>query len=503
MSHTLNAGAGRLFASYDDLVAVVDEDGKFLRLTSEFDKAPDNLDAMTKYTDANNNTVRAMLQAAGRSAALTMGVDDVAAPEMVSAAPAASELRHGHKKSWSELFPALSERKYRYIDSKGEVAHLSKTVMPSYLQPDKDGTEMFGEEIGACGIPKGSRTWKLRTQLMDQLNKLVVEGNCFGECKEDEALDKMEKRYLKYFKGEGDNCALSKFSDDDRLKLLAAKKAMLQHQSFAFLHSECEGDAECNPFGKDNIMPKELIECSGIREGGLLFGDESMAAVGKFLSGSQKAGESPAALGHASNLYQTGLIAPGVDKSKLWINICYLVARSDLDANEAGIARGKEGNELAGEHAYFDTKWVAANVLEQKKYVTMKGVEHAITERKRAILKVNRQILELQMQMSNVHGTGNFFSGEDTDSEDSNFNSSTKGLTMYVQNSVSRAKNMLLSSEARRKMREDTQGFRFQVAHGKKGVAHATEKALGKLILGGKKKKKKRNHSRRRRSSRR
>ena len=387
----------------------------------------------------------------------------------------------------------MSSDKYRYIGKDGKVKHLKDVNTPSYL-----GGKPFGNDIGPCGIPKGSRTWKLRAQLMKQLKTLDGESDCLGQCKEDESLDKMEKRFAKFFQKQDEKCVLSSFEKDDRLRLLAAKKEMLEHQSFAFLHSECEGDEECNPFEAD-IMSKTLIECCGVKDGELLFGDESMAAVGKFLSGSQKVGESPAALGHASNLYPTGLIAPGVDKSKLWINICYLVARSELDMSAAEIAQRKEGKELQAEHAYLDTKWVPANVLEQKKYTTLKGIDRAITERKRAILKVNRQILELQLQMANVHGSDHFFSGEDSDTSD--FADSQRGLELYVTNSVTRAKNMLLGSEARRKMKEADEAFHLRVAHGKKGVSKATEKALAKLMGGKKPRRKKhgRRHSRRRR----
>lgn len=407
------------------------------------------------------------------------------------------------RSNWSELFPALSmQTKMRYVGKDGKtVKNILDHDVPKYM-----GTGTFQQQspdLGACGIPKGSRTWRLRQQLMTQLKGLAksegaADGLCFGSCKEDEHLEKMEATYRKHFKGD---CGLSSFKNDDRLKMLEAKKQMLHRQSFAFLHSECEGDDECNPFGKDDIMPEPLLDCCGVREGALLFGDESMAAVGKFLSGSQKAGESPAALGHASNLYQTGLIAPGVDKSKLWINICYLVGKPMQDLSEAQ-KKGVDSKRLASsDNAYLDTKWVPANVLEQKKYMTLKGIERAITERKRAILKVNRQILELQMQMANVQGSDNYFSGDEDSGSDSSFVNTQKGIEMYVQNSVNRAKSVLLGAAAKRHLREADQKFNMRVAHGKKGVARETEKALAKLIGGKKKKthKRKRHRSSRRR----
>ena len=83
----------------------------------------------------------------------------------------------------------------------------------------------------------------------------------------------------------------------------------------------------------------------------------------------------------------------------------------------------------------------------------------------------------------------------------SDFADSQRGLELYVTNSVTRAKNMLLGSEARRKMKEADEAFHLRVAHGKKGVSKATEKALAKLMGGKKPRRKKhgRRHSRRRR----
>ena len=136
------------------------------------------------------------------------------------------------------------------------------------------------------------------------------------------------------------DCQIEDFENNERLKFLAAQREMMNRQNFSFLHSECESDVNCNPFG-DEVMPKELCDCCGLKEGEILFNSPQMAAIGKALAGKQSAGQS-AVLGHA-NLYRTGVIAPGVDPNQLWVNVCYLVliALSTLDKQTRETVEGK------------------------------------------------------------------------------------------------------------------------------------------------------------------
>ena len=292
----------------------------------------------------------------------------------------------------------------------------------------------------------GERMKTLQEKLVKQLDDLAKQAGdeqpnalCGLACSEDIEMARMLKMYEKLLKdaqaktgGQSVGCDLTKFEDDETLKLLRQKQGLLEKQSFAFLHAECEAVEQCEPH--EHLINDELIDCSGLHESEILFNDTHMAAIGQYLAGAQRDGQSPGALGHASRLYKSGTIAPGVNPDELWINVCYRVPGVD-----------------DGDEKKIDTMWVRANVCDQRKYETLRAIRKAITEQKRAILALNREILDLQYQVSAGHGFAGpaaFFSTARREG------AADDGLRtqMAIKSSVARAANsMRRNSDRRRK----------------------------------------------------
>ena len=400
---------------------------------------------------------------------------------------------------WSTLIKSLGEKKWASINPEtGEAERLNEVDMPNYLlkkeDRDTEKTAKFESVVGKCGLVEGSRLYKLRDQLIKQLRDLAEkqgkDENCIGVCQEDEDLLTMIEKMRKLMGEDAKNCQLETFDKNERLKLLAAKRAMLDRADFSFLHSECESDINCNPF-KENVIPVSLRKCSGVYEGEILFNSPQMAAIGKALAGKQRNGESPAALGHASNLYPTGVIAPGTDPNQLWVNVCYLVsipfsslskdARAKLKAmREADKAARKAGEPLPDQElqevTYLDTKWVPANVMEQEKFVTMQKLDKAITEQKRTILKVNRRIIQLQLQMLNVQGNDEWFSHEDN----SYGYSSELAIHEKVKHSVERARYEIQRRAAARAQRDADEMYGLKLK--RNGLGNKKNASLRRLM---------------------
>ena len=341
----------------------------------------------------------------------------------------------------ADRYAAALKRKTQYLDADGTVQ--SAPGVASVPPASTSGA--------SCG-PQSARMTTLQHSLIEQLTKLGTEVEnkdadalCGLSCSEDVEMDRMMAMYEKLSTSSAGaqvaNCELTKFDDDDTLKLLEQKKKMLEAQSFAFLHAECEAVEQCAPH-KD-VIPTSLIGCSGLHESEILFNDTSMAAIGQFLAGAQRDGQSPGALGHASRLYATGTIAPGVNKDELWINVCYRVV---------GKADGADGA--------VDSMWVRANMCEQRKYETLRAIQKAITEQKRAILALNREILDLQYEVSSasqkLQNPADFFS---TDRRDGAKDSSREKLA--IKHSVARAANSLRRNSDRRN--SDRRGQRPQL----------------------------------------
>jgi hypothetical protein len=297
----------------------------------------------------------------------------------------------------------------------------------------------------------------LQTKLIVQLNTLEKEASsseadalCGLACSEDVEMDRMMRQYeevLEKAKAQSQPgaptaaCELTKFDADETIALLKQKKKLLKKQSFAFLHAECEAVELCDPYDAQHV-PKKLVACSGLHDSEMLFNDTSMAAIGQYLAGPQRDGQSPGALGHASRLYPTGTIAPGVNPDELWINVCYRVA---------GTKDNQEGS--------VDTMWVRANVCDQRKYETLRAIDKAITEQKRAILALNREILDLQFEVSSaqglVHSPAAFFSTARRDN--GALDESFMRTEMAIKNSVARAASTLRRNSDRRRRPSITQ----------------------------------------------
>ncbi len=338
----------------------------------------------------------------------------------------------------SIMYEQALKRKGTWLGADGQLQFANKTTGASTVDASQRYTATCNDQ--------SQRLNELQDKLIDQLVKLDTEakvkdadGLCGLSCSEDTEMERMQQMYTEILAkvmkaGQGSvSCDLNTFTGDETLSLLKGKQTQLEAQSFAFLHAECEAVEQCKPHIK--VIPEGLIDCSGLYESEILFNDTHMAAIGQYLAGAQRDGQSPGALGHASRLYKSGTIAPGVNPDELWINVCYRVAGTDDDT--------KPG--------YVDTMWVRANVCDQRKYETLRAIRKAITEQKRAILALNREILDLQYQVSAGHGfTGPaaFFSTARREG------AVDDGLRtqMAIKSSVARAANsMRRNSDRRRK----------------------------------------------------
>jgi hypothetical protein len=348
------------------------------------------------------------------------------------------------------LYDAAQTRKTLYLDVDGV------TVKPAGAKVTiKTGGSTV---LSASSCTDGQARMKdLQTKLIVQLNTLEKEASsseadalCGLACSEDVEMDRMMRQYeevLEKAKAQSQPgaptaaCELTKFDADETIALLKQKKKLLKKQSFAFLHAECEAVELCDPYDAQHV-PKKLVACSGLHDSEMLFNDTSMAAIGQYLAGPQRDGQSPGALGHASRLYPTGTIAPGVNPDELWINVCYRVA---------GTKDNQEGS--------VDTMWVRANVCDQRKYETLRAIDKAITEQKRAILALNREILDLQFEVSSaqglVHSPAAFFSTARRDN--GALDESFMRTEMAIKNSVARAASTLRRNSDRRRRPSITQ----------------------------------------------
>ena len=338
----------------------------------------------------------------------------------------------------SIMYEQALKRKGTWLAADGTVAYAKDNGTVTTVENDR--------HKASCNS-QSERLDELQRKLIDELNKLSVEaskneadGLCGLSCSEDTEMERMQHMYTKILAeakntggGNGVSCDLNTFDEDDTIKLLQGKKVQLEAQSFAFLHAECEAVEQCDPHKLLNI-PESLVDCSGLHESEILFNDTHMAAIGQYLAGAQRDGQSPGALGHASRLYKPGTIAPGVNPDELWINVCYRVPGVD-----------------DGDVKKIDTMWVRANVCDQRKYETLRAIRKAITEQKRAILALNREILDLQYQVSAGHGFAGpaaFFSTVRREG------AADDGLRtqMAIKSSVARAANsMRRNSDRRRK----------------------------------------------------
>ncbi len=341
------------------------------------------------------------------------------------------------KKKYNGMYEAALLRRRTVVNDDGTgVAYIGDGGKASPTKPT----------VGADCTSGSDRMKNLQEKLVKQLQDLAKQAGdeepnalCGLACSEDVEMQRMFGMYEKLLKdakaksgAQSVGCDLTKFDDDETLKLLNQKLGVLEKQSFAFLHAECEAVEQCAPH--DNLIPSQLIDCSGLYESEILFNDTHMAAIGQYLAGAQRDGQSPGALGHASRLYASGTIAPGVNPDELWINVCYRVAGKP-DAADGSV----------------DTMWVRANVCDQRKYETMRAIRKAITEQKRAILALNREILDLQYQVSAGHGFGGgpaaFFS---TARREGVADDSIR-THMAIKNSVARAANSLRRNSDRRR----------------------------------------------------
>lgn len=449
---------------------------------------------------------KAAAASAASGASGTSGTGTAAAASGTSGGPPPANT----KRDWKDLIQSLGmDNKTRHVaynekTNKYEVQTLADMPMPAYLQTkamrdagNKANYLPFTKEIGKCGLIEGSRLYKLREQLVKQLKDLAAQqddpkNKCITVCKEDEELLAMMDQLKSLMGDHATSCQLEEFSDNEKLKLIAAKKGMLEKADFSFLHSECESDINCNPF-QDDVIPKSLLDCCGLLQGEILFNSPKMAAIGKALAGKQRNGQSPAALGHASHLYDTGIIAPGTNPDQLWVNVCYLVSvplaqldkkrRDEIKAKQVAQKAARAADLAAAKTAkaagtavpaatvghitevtYLDTKWVPANVCEQEKFNTLQVLKKAVTDQKRTILKVNRQILQLQMQMLNVQGDDNWFSDDD-----STYGYNPEyGVKEQVKHSVRRARYKLERVAAARQMRDNERKFHMEMDFGGK-----------------------------------
>jgi hypothetical protein len=334
----------------------------------------------------------------------------------------------------AQKYDAALKRKGTWLAADGTLA---------YAKADGTVTDDVTQRAKADCNSQSQRMKDLQAKLIEQLAKLEAEASknevdamCGLACSEDVEMNRMLNMYEKLLKdaktksgAQSAGCDLTKFDDDETLKLLKNKLEQLERQSFAFLHAECEAVEQCAPH--EDLIPTNLIDCSGLYESEILFNDTHMAAIGQYLAGAQRDGQSPGALGHASRLYKSGTIAPGVNPDELWINVCYRVAGTADDA--------------------IDTMWVRANVCDQRKYETLQAIRKAITEQKRAILALNREILDLQYQVSAGHGFGGgpaaFFS---TARREGAVDDSVR-TQMAIKSSVARAANSLRRNSDRRR----------------------------------------------------
>ena len=316
----------------------------------------------------------------------------------------------------------------------------------------------------SCRHPRGSRVYQLRKLLVDELNKIAptsdpkADESCMQVCDEDRDMLKMMKSYRDLQGKLTGKCTLASFDKDPKLKLLAAKRAMLDRQSFAYLHGECEGTNRCNPYG-DACVKTTLIPCSGLLEAdSLLFGDDQLAGIGREIAGKQRHGDSPAARGFAANLFQTNTLAPGAKrkggKPSVWVNICYPVVDSATSFAPGGkLDVSSSGMTMA-------VKWIEANAMETAKYHTLQALDEAIKRQKRRILAVNRQMLTLQTRLSQISPSDSFGLA------DASYPDAIQNMELFVENTVGGIKNQLIRRNAEKRLKDsrDTLDMHMAVA---------------------------------------
>jgi len=260
-----------------------------------------------------------------------------------------------------------------------------------------------------------SKDSQLRAILMDQLDEMAKkEGECGAyNCSEDKELDEMQELY-KNLMGDG-KCDLGTFNNSPRIKILKAMIETLKFSSYGFLHRSCEGTNNCNPYAK--TVPEALLGCCGLQQGAPLFYDADLEAVGAHLAGKQGSPKSdtPASRGHCANFYPTGTIAPGRGK-ELYVNVCYR-------------AKGEEGIKVGDKHV--GVKWVKANRMEIAKYQTLKDLQSELTRQKKAVLSVNRKMLQLQQSLIGLVPGGD-------DKEDTMEDMLVDNMKMFVARSAKR-----------------------------------------------------------------
>ena len=222
-------------------------------------------------------------------------------------------------------------------------------------------------------------------------------GLCAFSCEEDQVLVKLQKRYKQIMEKQNDclgkinsTCqfnmpeCLKDFDKDQRIIYLQSKLASIDQLNFNFLHKVCDNVLNTNPLA---TIPENLIKCSGIYEMDCkhFFHDPDLAAIGRQLAGRNQAG-SPADRGFAADFYPVGTIVQ--TKNGYWTNVA--TAAYDCYADDA---------------AQRDTiriKWVKSNLLEVAKAATKKDLDQRILARKRSLLGIARQFLNLQSKMYNL-----------------------------------------------------------------------------------------------------
>ena len=167
---------------------------------------------------------------------------------------------------------------------------------------------------------------------------------------------------------------------DARVLTLQKKKHEVQQHDFSFLRNN-PGSCDDGSCGDGDVMPATLIECCGLYEGELLFGDPLIAAVGKFLADDQKCGSSPASLGHAASLYAPGTVAPGTTGALFTVVVTTFdksgrVTHDDDDDDDDEARRSP----AQSQYHYRRARWVESNACEQKKFEMFRALDAEIAK---------------------------------------------------------------------------------------------------------------------------
>lgn len=261
---------------------------------------------------------------------------------------------------------------------------------------DDDAAE---EKLGKICTKQGYKQ-EIRRKLMQKLNALSQDP-CFkdtGLCSEDKLLKKIQDRYVAIMETQNNSLkklnpdcnidlpqCMRNFANDKHIVYLQSKIASLAHLNFSFLHRICEEiSQECK---KSDCIPDNLLDCSGINgdKNQLFFHDPDLAALGRELcTYRERNSNSPARRGFCPDLFMPGTLCQGSDG--LYVNVCVPHKESEDSTTITRMMR-----------------WTPCNLLEIAAYETAKSIRQRITQRKRQLLQVAREMLKLQSRMYTLH----------------------------------------------------------------------------------------------------